>query len=618
MIPPEIRAVSQFNQRNQKNEEKTIMKIESKEYKLLDFIKIPLTISPIMTILKIVDMIISALIPSLQIMATAGFIDTAISIFNGQDDRSKLNIWLLWILLLISYKYITSAFMVMVKERMKIKLSEVFRIAVTEKRAMLHYKHVENNETWDLIERVGKDPAEKVREGFDILLSMASILVRVFSLMIMLWAHVWWVSLVIIVISTPLFWLAVRSGKVNYQASKEAVKYKRKASYLQSVLTGRENVEERALFAYSKELNNRYYGKFLAAYNIEFKAQRDRFVKMRSASQITIVISVLISFVLIPPLDLGLISVGMFMSFVTATFGLTHLMSWDLSYITSRLTGNIEYLKDLTEFSRLSETVGATDIPDIHVKEPAYIEFCDVSFAYPDTNVMILKNFNLKLLAKKHYAFIGVNGAGKTTITKLLTGQYNNYTGDIFIEGRNLRDFTQSELKATFSVVYQDFAKYQICMADSIGLGNIYDKAEAVINEAVKILELDEVISKLPEGLNTPLGKIMSNGIDLSGGEWQRIAIARSIVSPNPIKILDEPTAALDPIAESRIYKLFDKISKGKSTLFITHRLGAAKLADEIILIADGMVAEKGSHEELMDKRGYYAEMFEAQKGWYV
>jgi ATP-binding cassette subfamily B protein len=128
-----------------------------------------------------------------------------------------------------------------------------------------------------------------------------------------------------------------------------------------------------------------------------------------------------------------------------------------------------------------------------------------------------------------------LNGAGKTTITKLLTGLYDNYTGDILIEGRNLRDFSQSELKALFSIVYQDFAKYQIRMADSIGLGNAHGADGKEILEAVQTLGLEEAMAKLPRKLDTPLGKIKSDGVDLSGGEWQRVAIARSLVSRAPI-----------------------------------------------------------------------------------
>jgi ATP-binding cassette, subfamily B, bacterial len=240
-----------------------------------------------------------------------------------------------------------------------------------------------------------------------------------------------------------------------------------------------------------------------------------------------------------------------------------------------------------------------------------------VTFAYPDTDKEILKNFNLKLYAKKYYAFVGANGAGKTTITKLLTGLYDNYTGSILIDGKNLRNFTQPELKAMFSIVYQDYAKYQISMKDSIGLGHVHGAVEQEIMNAVNSIGLNEVVGKLPYGIDTSLGKVKEHGFDLSGGEWQKVAIARSLLSHAPIHILDEPTAALDPVIESEIYQLFGKVSKGRTTFFITHRLGATRLADEIVVIAGGQVAEQGSHNKLMNMGGIYFEMFEAQRGWY-
>ncbi|MCL2815285.1 MAG: ABC transporter ATP-binding protein/permease, partial [Oscillospiraceae bacterium] len=424
-------------------------------------------------------------------------------------------------------------------------------------------------------------------------------------------------ALAILAFSVPLFYLAVRSGKANYEASKEAAKHTRRAGYLQSVLTERDNVEERTLFCYSDELNKRYYEKYTAAYKINLKAQRNRFIKMKSASLITVLISVLISGVLIAPLGSGDISVGMFMGFVTATFGLAQMMSWELTHITSELANNREYLRDLTAFGKLSETPGATDLPASDISPPERIEFRDVSFSYPGTESMVLKNLSLTLSARKHYAFVGVNGAGKTTITKLLTGLYDNYTGDIIIGKKNLRDFTQAELKSLFSIVYQDFAKYQIPVKYSIGIGNVQAVSEENVTVAAFNLGLDEAVSKLPDGLDTPLGRIKEKGVDLSGGEWQRVAIARTLVSRAPVHILDEPAAALDPVAESEMYELFGRIAKGKSTIFITHRLGAARLADEIFVIADGHAIEQGTHGKLMEKNGVYAEMFEAQRGWY-
>ena len=595
-----------------------MIKIESREYTLGDFFRLPWAVSPGMALLRVVDKIIYALIPSLQVLVTADFIDTAIDIFNGQAEKSRIIMPLAGILLLISHQYITYALMGLVKTKLDLNLTEAFRTAVTDKCAMLEYRHIENNETWDLIERVGKDPAGRFGSGFDIMLRMADMVLRVGSILLVLAVQVWWAALVILAFSIPLFRLAVKSGRDNYEASKEAAKHTRRAGYLQGVLTQRDNVEERALFEYSGELNKRYYEKYTAAYQITMRAQRRRFVKMKSASLITVLISVLIAGVLIPPLGTGAITLGMFMGFVTSAFGLAQMMSWELTHITSELAGGREYLRDLTAFGRLSETTGAADLPSPHVIEPQCMEFCGVSFAYPDTGRVILKNLNLKLLAKKHYAFVGINGAGKTTITKLLTGLYDNYTGDILIDGRNLRDFTQSERKALFSVVYQDFAKYQLPMASSIGLGNIHGAAEPEIKEALQTLGLDEMVSKLPEGLHTPLGRIKSNGVDLSGGEWQKIAIARSLISRAPVHILDEPTAALDPVAESEVYRLVGKVTEGKSTIFITHRLGAARLADEIFVIADGCAAEQGTHGELMERGGLYAEMYEAQRGWYA
>jgi ATP-binding cassette subfamily B protein len=434
--------------------------------------------------------------------------------------------------------------------------------------------------------------------------------------------HVWWAALVILGFSAPLFWLAVKAGKSNYEASKEAAKHTRRAQYLQEVLTGRDNVDERSLFGYSDELNGQYGKKYFTALKITMKTELKNYIKMKSASLITVLISVLIAGVLIVPLGSGEISVGMFMGFVIATFGLAQFMAWDLSQVTSELAKNHEYLRDLTAFGALSETADATSLPAEKIAAPDCIEFRDVSFAYPETEGLILKNLNLKLYAQKHYAFVGINGAGKTTITKLLTGLYDNYTGDILVDGKNLRDFTQPELKSLFSVVYQDFAKYQIPMVDSVGIGDVRnisrDTSAEAVKSAVNSLGLDEAVSKLPQGIDTPLGKIKESGVDLSGGEWQRVAIARSLVSRAPIHILDEPTAALDPVAESEVYKIFGEISKGLSTIFITHRLGAARLADEIFVIADGRVAEQGSHENLITKAGIYAEMFEAQRGWYA
>ena len=188
----------------------------------------------------------------------------------------------------------------------------------------------------------------------------------------------------------------------------------------------------------------------------------------------------------------------------------------------------------------------------------------------------------------------------------------------ILINGKELRNYSSGELKAMFSLVYQDFAKYNITMMDNILLGDVAgENSIERLSDVISMAGLDETMAALKSGIYTSLGKIMEDGQDISGGQWQRVAIARSLISSAPIKILDEPTAALDPISESRIYNEFESLMKGKTSIFISHRLGSTKLADKILVIGNGKIIESGTHRELMELNGQYAEMFDTQRRWY-
>jgi len=599
-----------------------IMKVNilqnGKEYNLMDFIKTPFKVGPGLFLVKLINQIISSSIPSIQVLVTASFIDTAIAIFNGNMEYNRIFIPLTGLMLIIIYQYLNSSLISYVNLKLEMSLTEIIRTEIAYKRSKLEYRHIENNDSWDLITRTCGDPIGKINGGFDNVLGALNIIIRIVSLLAILVTQIWWAAIVIIAICVPLFSLAIKGGKATYKANQEAEKHSRRARYLHDVLSGRDNIEERALFGYSQELNNKWHDKYEEARKINLKVTLKYFIRIKASSLITVLISISIIGVLLIPLSNGVITPGMFMGLVTATLGLIQMMSWNLSWITSELAKNREYLKDLTAFMDLTEQEGSLDLPEeADIVNFETIEFDNVSFKYPDTDRYILKDFNLKLDKNIHYAFVGINGAGKTTITKLLTGLYDNFEGEIRINNKSIRDYKQSQLKALFSVVYQDFAKYYISLKDNILLGDVNVKDEDRLQETVSLLNLEEAIHKLPQGVDTYLGKIKEDGTDLSGGEWQKVAIARALYSPAEIRILDEPTAALDPVAESNIYKMFGQISQGKSTIFITHRLGAAKLADEIIVIDDGAVVEQGNHEALMKNNGIYAEMFDSQRSWY-
>ncbi len=592
--------------------------VKDKKYGFGDFLRIPFTVCPVYAGIKTLNQILVSILPSLQVFATAAFIDTALDIFSGKTGQSAIMAPLLCLIAIVTYNNLNWQLMSYINLKMQMRLDFVYRTGIAEKRAALEYRHVEDNDTWELINRVCGDPVGKLLGGFNNILGAANIVLRVGSLLAILMAQVWWAGLAIVAVSVPLFRLAVKGGQQIYEENKEAEKHRRRANYLKSILQGRENVEERTLFGYTEKINRQWLEKYEAARKISVGVSARYFVRLKGSSLITVLLSLLIISVLLFPLQKGLITPGMFMGLITSTLNLIQMMSWELSDTMNQIAQNLEYCKDLTAFCSLSETPGALDVPaDSAGITFESLEFRHVSFRYPGTEKDILRAFNLRLESGRHYAFVGINGAGKTTLTKLLTGLYDNYEGEILLNGKELKTFSQAQLKAFFSVVYQDYARYQISLEDNIALGNVLQKDREKIRDAAEAIGLGQAIAGLPRGMETPLGKIKEQGVDLSGGQWQRLAIARALYNPAAVQILDEPTAALDPVAESGIYEMFGKISAGKSTIFITHRLGAARLADEIIVVDGGKVAEKGNHENLLSQKGIYSSMYEAQRSWY-
>lgn len=585
---------------------------------IFGIIKIPFKYAPANSFMLAVQKVLEAVIPTLKILVTAKFLDTAISIFNGKENINKIFMPLILLALLISFKWISEQFSKFIEIKLKIKLSEKLRVDIIEKRGRLKYKYIEDSDTWDLISRVSKDSEEKFKNAYNELLALISMIIKVGGLLLIIGSKVWWAAIFILAISVPLFYLSIKSGKANYEVSRKVTKFSRKYLYFDEILKDRESCSERTIFGFTKKINEKFYENYEACRKIEFKTNLKWFTKMKLGSIITALLSVIIVVVLLKPVSEGILSIGLFISIANAVFELVQMMSWTLTYLIDRLAANIEYLKDYYKFIELDEQEDALSIPkyEIDLKE---LEFKNVYFKYPNTDNYILKNISFKIQEGYHYSFVGVNGAGKTTLTKLITGLYENFEGEILINGKSIREYTLEELKGISTVVYQDFARYYITAKDNILLGNINNfKEEKRLDEAIKTVELEESFKLLPKGIETNLGKIKEDGVDISGGQWQRIGMARAIMSLAPLKILDEPTAALDPISESNVYEKFEEISRGGTTIFISHRLGSTKLADKIFVIEDGSIKEEGSHEELMNLGGTYKNMYESQRGWYI
>ena len=257
-------------------------------------------------------------------------------------------------------------------------------------------------------------------------------------------------------------------------------------------------------------------------------------------------------------------------------------------------------------------------IPDFGA--PHTLEFRNVSFAYPGTNKRVIDGLNLYFRPGETVALVGLNGAGKTTLIKLLTRLYDPTEGEILLDGRDLRDYDVKALRRLFGIVFQDFGKYAFTVRDNIRLGSLStDAKEQEIENAAVRAGADGFIKALPAGYDTSLMRYFDrNGIELSGGQWQKLSLARAFYSDADIIILDEPTASLDPLAEQEVFRRFDELRGEKTTVFVSHRLSSATIASKIVVLENGKVCEEGTHRELMDKDGKYANLFRVQAERYL
>ncbi len=277
------------------------------------------------------------------------------------------------------------------------------------------------------------------------------------------------------------------------------------------------------------------------------------------------------------------------------------------------------FLTDLVAFLHMEPTIRSKPHA-LPAPQPIRrgFEFRDVSFRYPGGSHLILKNFNFRLHPGERVALIGENGQGKTTIVKLLTRLYDPLEGQILLDGVDLREYSLESLYREIGVIFQDFMRYEMRASENIAVGRIEElnNLPLVQLSAEKSLA-DEVIARLPHGYGQMLGRRFEGGVDLSGGEWQKVALARAYLREAQVLILDEPTAALDARSEFEVFQRFAELTAGKMALFISHRFSTVRMADRIVVIEDGGVVEDGKHDELTHLGGRYAEMFEMQAASY-
>ena len=427
-----------------------------------------------------------------------------------------------------------------------------------------------------------------------------------------------WLLLLLIAFVTPAFLGESHFAFLGYALSLRQTPRKRKMDYLRILGGSKEAAKELKLFGLRDFLAQRFRGLWDGVYDENRKLARRRFAAGA-------VLSILSSsgyygayiFVLYRALS-GQISIGT-LTFLTGTI---LQISSNIQNIFSTLAGIADqalYLTDLLAFFSMHPTVMSK--PDA-LPAPRPIrqgfEFRNVSFWYPGTDRRILDRFHMRMEPGERIALIGQNGQGKTTIVKLLSRLYDPTEGQILLDGIDLREYSIEDLCSEIGVIFQDFMRYEMTAAENIAVGRIekLDDRKDIEIAARKALA-DRVVAKLANGYNQMLGRRFESGVDLSGGEWQRIALARAYLRDAQMLILDEPTAALDARAEYEVFERFYDLTLGKMTLLISHRFSTVRMADRIVVLEGGRIIEEGKHDKLVKIGGRYAEMFELQASSY-
>lgn len=585
--------------------------------RMFDICRIPMHYCPFYTVLITVVSFLNGIVPTLSILATSYFINSSIIFFIEGSNQIHIKISVIAIIVCISYISLSPLFMKYINTKLKNNLKESFVVSLIERIGSLKYDYLENELSLDLISRISSEPEVQCVNAYGNVLGAVSLMLKILGIMGVLFLKVPWATITIALIAVPTFIIAIRGGKENYEANRESEKHLRRVRYLSGVLTGRKSAKERNLFNFSEKVNKLWHEQYEIARNIKFKASLKWLKGSEISGILTSLLIAVIILILVFPLKKGLLSIGIFISITNSIISLIPDLAWQLPEYTESIAQAKGYLEDFSKFLSLEYNKEYLCIP---AKNPIVIdriEFKNVTFRYPGTESYVLKNLNLIIEKGKHYALVGVNGSGKTTITKLLTGLYEDFGGDILINNISIKEYGQKELKSMFSVVYQDFARYGISLRQNIELGNLNQRSNQRMEEVLEESGLIDLVKILPNGIDSSIGRIVKDSVDLSGGQWQRVTIARALLSDGSLRILDEPTSSLDPVSESQLYENFKWISSLNTTLFISHRLASTKFADIIYVIEGGAVSEQGNFEELMKKNGLYAEMFKSQRSWY-
>ncbi len=427
-----------------------------------------------------------------------------------------------------------------------------------------------------------------------------------------------WLILLLIASVIPAFINEIRFSSSSYSLARSWTSERRELDYLRFIGANDKTAKEIKLFGLADFIADRFALLSEKYYNANKKLSIDRTIWGIAFNIIGVICYYGAYLLIVVKTVKGLITIGA-LTFLSSAFSRLRNSLQNIFSRFSRITESALYLQDYFEFLDL-------DVSDDNGFEkyilPSAIkdgfEFKNVSFRYPGSDRYVLKELNLKIKAGEKMAFVGENGSGKTTLIKLLLRFYDPIEGAILLDGIDIRHYERASYQQLFGVIFQDFVQYEFTIGENIAVGKINKIKDTLeIKNAAEKSLADDVVNALPLKYEQQLGKRFKSGIELSGGQWQKIALARAYMKDAKVMILDEPTSALDARSEYETFQRFIGLTKGKTSVIISHRFSTVRMADRIMVLKDGGIIELGTHEELMANNGLYAELFELQAAGY-
>lgn len=573
-----------------------------------------------LTIANLLLTLLQGLLPLIPLYLMKLLIDSIEEVISGADATSFGHIGLLIgimggvALLMAAVKAVAG----IVEQTQSRVVTDYMQDVLHEKSIGVDLAYYEDSRFYDTLHRAQSEAPFRPTSIVNGLIKTFQSCVSLLAMVGLLLSFHWIVAVVLLAAALPGVFVKLKFSKISWKWQRRRTETERRAWYKHWLITSVGHAKELRLFGLGEHFRKRYRDlRTILREEMLGIARRKAAADLATQAVATVLVYGSLAFIAFQAFG-GFITIGgMVMYFQAFQKGLGYLKGM-LGNLAGLYEGNL-FLSNLFDFLDIKPSVVNPPEPEPFPSPISRgIGFDHVNFGYPSGNSKALDDISLNIRRGEMLALVGENGSGKTTMVKLLCRLYDPDTGIVSVDGTSLRDFGIEKLRENISVTFQDYARYHLTAGQNISLGDIqhsYD--ESAIRKAAVTAGTDDLISNLPDGYSTVLGRWFKGGKELSIGEWQKIALARAFIRNAPIVILDEPTSALDAKSEQDVFIKFRELVRGKTSVVISHRFSTVRMADRIAVMHKGRIIEQGTHEELIAKKGKYHEMYTIQASAY-